>query len=166
VELHVASSDDRSEVSTDLRDSFLVQHAAICAEKEYANPFEASESARFLEELFNAGLNGGWAFYGRLRVDGETVAWILGLLHDREFYWWRPAYHPDWKSLSPGKVLLALMLEHGLESRWKKIHFHGGMQRYKLAWKPDLPSMAQVTWYSPSVRSSGLRYYDRLVGSS
>jgi len=165
VEFWAASSTETTAVASDLRERFLVQHAIVCREKGYPDPFARPEAGSFLQFLFTTGLEEGFSFYGSLRVGGESIAWILGLVHQQALYWWRPAYHSEWKGLSPGKVLLASTLEYAISRGWKKVHFHAGGQPYKLAWKPDLPSMSSVTWYPPGVRSSTLSWYDRLAGT-
>jgi CelD/BcsL family acetyltransferase involved in cellulose biosynthesis len=165
VEFHVASAAEIDWVRKDLADRFLVQHALLCREKRYPDPFGASEAFSFLESVFSKGLEEGWAFYGSLLVEGESIAWILGLVHERELYWWRPAYHSEWKEYSPGKVLLASTLEHAIARGLQRVHFHAGAQPYKLAWKPNLPGTSSVSWYARGVRSSTLAWYDRLAGT-
>jgi len=165
VEFRVASSTDAAAVTSDLRERFVVQHAILCREKGYSDPFAGPEAVSFLDSLFASGLADAFSFYGSLRLGGESIAWILGLVHRKELYWWRPAYHSEWKDLSPGKVLLASTLEHAISRGWKKLHFHAGSQPYKLAWRPDLPSTSSLSWYPPGVRSSTLSWYDRLAGT-
>jgi CelD/BcsL family acetyltransferase involved in cellulose biosynthesis len=165
VRFWVAASGDAAAVNVELHQRFLTQHAIVCREKGYRDPFAGTEGASFLERLFATGLESGSSFYGSLRVGEESIAWILGFVHRDEFYWWRPAYHTERKALSPGKVLLASMLEYAVGRGWKKVHFHAGSQPYKLAWKPDFPSTSSVSWYPPGVRSSTLSWYDRLAGT-
>jgi CelD/BcsL family acetyltransferase involved in cellulose biosynthesis len=165
VEFRVSSAAEIDTVAGDLAERFLVQHALLCREKQYADPFGAPEALAFLESVFSKGIEEGWALYGSLRVEGESIAWILGLVHERELYWWRPAYHSEWKEYSPGKVLLASTLEHAIERGLQRVHFHAGAQRYKLAWKPDLPPTSSLSWYARSLRSSTIAWYDRLAGT-
>jgi CelD/BcsL family acetyltransferase involved in cellulose biosynthesis len=165
VEFRVASVTEIDSVMKDLAERFLVQHALLCREKHYQDPFGAPEALSFLESVLVKGLEEGWAFYGSLLVGGESIAWILGLLHQRELYWWRPAYHCEWKEYSPGKVLLASTLEHAIARGLQRVHFHAGAQPYKLAWKPELPRTSSVSWYARGVRSSTLAWYDRLAGT-
>jgi len=165
VEFWVASRADTVAVTSELRDGFLVNHAIVCREKGYADPFEGRDAAAFLDSVFTRGIEDGWAFYGALRVAGESIAWILGLVHRQELYWWRPTYHMEWQGFSPGKVLLALTLELAIARAWKRVHFHAGSQPYKLAWKPNLPSTSSVSWYPPGVRAATLSWYDRLAGT-
>lgn len=102
------------------------------------------------------------AHFSALTVAGEPIAWHLGILFRGELYWWFPTYDPSWASFSPGKVLLARLLEHGLAARWSRVHFLTGGHDYKLAWRPRPADLATVRWFAPSLHGRLLGIYDRL----
>lgn len=150
----------------DFRSGFLPSYFAVWDGRPEGNLLRQPGLADFLVRLITEGLPGGWAHYSVLRVDGRPVAWHLGLAGPGELYWWFPTYDPAWEDLSPGKVLLARLLEQGLARGVRRIHFLTGAQPYKLAWKPESPELRTVRWHSPSLRGRLLALYDRRAGAA
>jgi CelD/BcsL family acetyltransferase involved in cellulose biosynthesis len=157
------ATSDMDAARADFVDGFLPAYAAVWDGRPEGNLLRQPGLADFLSSLVSEGLPGGWAHYAVLRLDSQPIAWHLGLI-DRErgaLYWWFPTYEPAREVLSPGKALLARLLEHCLEHGLRRVHFLTGGQPYKLAWKPDIPELRTVRWHSPSLRGHLLGLYDR-----
>lgn len=158
VDLWVADPTEADAALADFRARFLPAYHV--AREGQPDLFQLPGVEDFATRLLREGLPGGWAHYSALQVDGQPVAWHLGLLDRGDLYWWLPTYDPAWESFSPGKALLARLLEHGIARGLRRVHFLTGGQPYKLAWKPDLPELRTVRWHSPSVRGHLLALYD------
>ncbi|MGH9347688.1 MAG: GNAT family N-acetyltransferase [Vicinamibacterales bacterium] len=102
----------------------------------------------------------GWGHLSVLRVGSKPVAWHLGVFDAGALYWWVPAHAPEYEPLSPGKVLLASLVAHGIESGWRSIHFLTGTQPYKLAWRPEMSPRSSVRWHAPTLVGTMLHRYD------
>src|SRR5262245_61781950 len=94
--------------------------------------------AGFVERIIEDGVQAGWARYHRLSVDGRSIAWHVGLAFRDRWYWWIPAHDQSRAAFSPGKVLLALLIEQAIQSGVSELHLLTGAQRYKLDWKPNV----------------------------
>ena len=71
-----------------------------------------------------------------------------------------PAHDVEWQAFSPGKVLLARLIEQAIEHRVDAVHFLTGAQRYKLDWKPEVRNLSAVRWHAPSAKGAALAWYD------
>lgn len=160
VTVWVAGPDDTAVAVGDFRERFTPAYRELWRERPGGDPFLQPGFAQFAERLLSEGLAGGWAHYAVLRVAGSAVAWHLGLLHHRELYWWLPTYDAAWANLSPGKVLLAKLIEYAIARKWTRLHFLTGNQSYKLAWKPDLPELRTIRWRASGPRAAVLAWYD------
>lgn len=116
--------------------------------------------AGFVERVVDEGVRGGWAHYDVLTLAGTPIAWHIGLTFRDGTYWWIPTHDAAWQRFSPGKVLLALFIEHAAASGIKSVHFLTGAQQYKLAWKPVSVALSSVRWHAPSFKGTALAVYD------
>lgn len=142
--------------------AFQAAYAAQWRDTPSGSLLDRPGVAAFLRRLLVAEAAGGLAHFSALSVGGQPIAWHLGIVDRNELYWWFPTYDPAWARFSPGKVLLARLLEHGLAAGWQRVHFLTGGHDYKLAWRPEPADLATVRWFSPSVAGRGLALYDRL----
>lgn len=115
----------------------------------------------FLVRVIADGLPQGWAQFAVLSLDGRPLAWHLGFVEARDWYWWMPTYDPAQAQFSPGKVLLARLIEAAVTARVERLHLQAGAQPYKMAWRPVLPELVTVRAYGTSVRGRLLQGYDR-----
>lgn len=114
----------------------------------------------FLARVLTHGVARGWTHYAALRVNGESIAWHIGLADRQRLFWWIPAHRPDWESFAPGKVLLAAIIEELCAGGWRELHFLAGAHAYKLAWQPEAGELTALRWYAPGVRGRLLSWYD------
>jgi CelD/BcsL family acetyltransferase involved in cellulose biosynthesis len=120
----------------------------------------------FVTRVVRDGVAAGWGHYTALLLDGQTIAWHVGLLDRNELYWWLPAHDPSWESLSPGKVLLSMLIDHGIQQGWTRIHLLTGGHRYKLNWRPEPVELCALRWYSPTMRGRLFSVYDHFRRAS
>ena len=116
----------------------------------------------FAERVITEGLRDGWAHYASLRVDGEPIAWHLGLADRGRIYWWLPMHRTEWEPYAPGKVLLASIIEHLCQAGWREVHFGTCGHAYKLAWRPVSPDLRVMRWHAPGPRGTVFSWYDAM----
>jgi|SRR5262245_46362812 len=119
-----------------------------------------------LARVLTDGVAHGWGHFAALRVNGESIAWHVGLVDRGRLYWWIPAHRADWESFAPGKVLLAALIEHLVEARWRELHFLTGAHAYKLAWRPAARDLRVVRWHSTRLKGRLLSWYDTIRQSA
>ena len=145
---------------TDFRAHFARAYRGVWAEQP--NLFDRPGFPEFAERILRDGIPAGWGQYAVLRVSGTPVAWHLGLVHERTLYWSFPTYDKAWEHFSPGKVLLAKLIEDAIARGWTTLHFLTGGQPYKLAWRPERPGLRAIRWRSPGFRRALFAVYDAL----
>jgi CelD/BcsL family acetyltransferase involved in cellulose biosynthesis len=162
VSLWMAGADDAEIVIRDFRELFTPVYRHLWRERPEGDLFNRPGFSEFAERLIVDGLPAGWAKYAVLRVAGAPVAWHLGLFHERQLYWWLPTYDRAWENFSPGKILLAKLLEYGISEGWTNVHFLTGGQAYKRAWRPQLPELRTLRWGAPGIRGALYSWYDTI----
>lgn len=165
VRLRIYAPSEGESVRHDVVENFLPHHSRISFAKDYSDPFLEPRMTEWLFDLCKVGVPEGWCVYSTLSVGDNPVAWVVGFLLDRNFYFWRPTYALEWKAFSPGKVLLFMLIEHAFSADWRAIHFHTGDQSYKFAVRPDFLSIKSITRPSPGIRGTLLGFYDRVCAN-
>lgn len=158
--LWIAAPGYEQELRDDFDSQFLAAYEQNGRRRPERNLLRSPGVREFAARVALDGVPAGWAHYAALRLSGRSIAWHLGLFYRNELYWWLPAYDPAFENFSPGKVLLALLIEHGLRNGWSRIHFLTGGHRYKLDWNPEPLDLRAVRWHSPTWRGTLLRTYD------
>jgi CelD/BcsL family acetyltransferase involved in cellulose biosynthesis len=79
----------------------------------------------------------GLVHFSVLRLDGRPVSYHFGFIHNRRFYFYKPAYDPDYENLSPGKVHVAMLIAAGCDASWDVFDFLLGDESYKYAWTSE-----------------------------
>jgi CelD/BcsL family acetyltransferase involved in cellulose biosynthesis len=159
VSLQVAGAADTTGALDEVRARMWPAWASAMATRGWAL-YRRPGLRAFCERVVAEGLSAGYAAFAVLRVAGASVAWHLGFQHAGRLYWWLPAHEPRWEPYSPGKVLLARLLEHLARAGWAEVHFQSGAQPYKMAWRPGLADIAALRWYAPGARRTVLAAYD------
>jgi CelD/BcsL family acetyltransferase involved in cellulose biosynthesis len=93
-------------------------------------------------------LPAGRLHFSRLQCGDETVAWHFGFLHHGVLHWYKPTYQKDFSPFSPGKLLLAKVIEEGIRLGWQAVDFGPGMEPYKLHWANESTEMFRWEWNS------------------
>jgi CelD/BcsL family acetyltransferase involved in cellulose biosynthesis len=160
VSFWVASQAESDFALSDFRERFLPVYSSIWNQHPAGNFFQKPGVTEFVERVISEGILDGWAHYSSLCVSGVPIAWLIGLFYRQTLYYWIPTYDLRWQNFSPGKVLLARLVEYGIARGWNRINFLTGAQDYKMAWNPGLLKLRSLRWYSPGIRGRSFRLYD------
>ena len=88
----------------------------------------------------------GILHFSRLLCGNQVIAWHFGFLHHGVLHWYKPTYRKQFAHLSPGKLLLAKVIEEGIRRGWKAVDYGPGMEPYKLQWANDSAEMFRWEW--------------------
>jgi CelD/BcsL family acetyltransferase involved in cellulose biosynthesis len=157
----VAGQTESRYALADFRENFLPAYGSIWDEHSAGNFFQKPGVTEFVQRVISEGILDGWAHYSSLRVSGVPIAWLIGLFYRQTLYYWIPTYDVRWQNFSPGKVLLARLVEYGIARGWNHINFLTGAQDYKMAWNPGLLKLRSLRWYSPGILGRSFRFYDK-----
>jgi len=99
--------------------------------------------------------------YYQLLFDGIPVAYRLGFLHQGTYYAWHTSFNPDYRKYYPGILIMALMIQHFMDSDVVQINFMAGEYGWKLDWKQERKIEANYMFTSPPDNVAGflLHYY-------
>ncbi len=156
----VFGSGETADAHRSFLSEFVPAHAEVWGDRPAGNVLDSAHVLAFATRLVMEGVDPGWTHFSRLTIGGEAVAWHLGLLHRGELYIWMPTHRVAWNAVSPGKLLLTRLIEHGLASGWSTVHFQTGAQDYKRAWTDDDAGLRAIRWSSPTVKGHLLELYD------
>jgi CelD/BcsL family acetyltransferase involved in cellulose biosynthesis len=93
--------------------------------------FMRPEIAGFFERVAHAFAPLGWLRVDFLEVGDRAVASTFSFEVEGRFYLYNSAYEPDAARLSPGLILVSLLLESAVERGMKVFDFLRGPERYK-----------------------------------
>lgn len=96
--------------------------------------FQKPEIRTFFKSLSGVAQAQGKLHFSRLKVGDDIWHWHYGFMHRGSLLWYKPTYNPDFSKYSPGKVHLALLIEHCLENGGVEIDFGYGAEPYKFLW--------------------------------
>jgi CelD/BcsL family acetyltransferase involved in cellulose biosynthesis len=161
ITLWMAGHAESSSALSDFRENFLRAYGSMWNQHPAGNFFQKPGVTDFVERVISEGVRDGWAHYSSLCVSGVPIAWLIGLFYRKALYYWIPTYDVRWQNFSPGKILVARLVEQAIARSWNRINFLTGAQPYKMAWNPRVLQMRSVRWYSPGVRGRSFRLYDR-----
>jgi CelD/BcsL family acetyltransferase involved in cellulose biosynthesis len=162
VRLWVATATDGAEALTDWQTFGAPAYRDVWARRTTRNTTWRPGFDEFLARVLTEGVATGWGHYSALRMNGESIAWHIGLADRGRLYFWIPAFQSSWQSFSPGKVLLAALIEHLARALWRELHFLTGEHAYKLVWRPDRCDLRAVRWHAPGLRGAIFSWYDTL----
>ena len=158
--LHVAEAGDAAVALDDLANGFLPVYHANWRARPAGSMFDRAGVLDFARRVIDEGTREGWAEYGRMTVNGNPVAWYVGLVHRESFYLWITTYDSAYQEFSPGRLLLALIIQRCIGRGVHFLHLLTGDQHYKREWRPDPSNLRSVRWHAPSVKGTALAWYD------
>jgi CelD/BcsL family acetyltransferase involved in cellulose biosynthesis len=161
VSLWTPAVDELRSVMEDFKVRFLPAYHQQWDHRPEGNQLRHAGVVDFLERVLRDGLAEGWAHYLALQVNGQSIAWHIGLEFRQHLYWWVPTHDPAWNDFSAGKILLARTIEQAIIKRYEALHFLTGGHAYKLAWKPESRQRYSVRWHAPHWKGWLLAHYDQ-----
>ncbi len=129
---------------------------------EVPNPFDRPATIRVIEALNDAPDVRCKVVLARLRAGGRTVAQHLGLQYNDVLSWWFPVYDPELPGLSPGRLLLWLIIQHSADDGIRLIDYGEGEAQYKRQFSTESIQLGQAIWNAGPVLSMPTRVWQSL----
>ena len=108
--------------------------------------FQTPGTLSWYRALIERYLPTGMLHFSRLLYGGEPIAWHFGFLHHGILHWYKPTYRKNFAHLSPGKVLLAQVIQEGICQGWKAVDYGPGTEAYKQQWANECSDMFRWEW--------------------
>lgn len=160
LELWVATPAEVADALADFRDRFLSAYRRVWSDSSAGMMFDRPGVGAFAERVVAEGVAGEWGQYAVLKAGAREVAWHVGLEYRRACYWWIPTYDVEFREFSPGRLMVALMIERCIRHGITSLHFLTGDHHYKREWRPDPSDLRSVRWHAPSAKGTALAWYD------
>ena len=135
-------SNDNSTHSIFLESLFSL-HQKRSAERALESSFKGSRVEKLHRQLLEE--KDGVRFYG-LRLNHRLVAVIYGFEFCKRFFYYQVAHDPDYNDLSPGSVLLFLVIEDCCSRGVTEFNFLQGNEGYKAIWTHESRILYQIVF--------------------
>ena len=93
-----------------------------------------------------------------LKLDSKTIALHYGFVFGGRYYWYTPAFDPEYQKFSPGKLLLSRTIKSAMGRGIKTFDLLRGEERYKFFWTNKKIDLYRFIFLKKS-RASRLNYY-------
>src|SRR5205823_6441631 len=115
--------------------------------------FSSSESARrFYAEAARRMASRGWLDLSTLELDDRPLAFCLGFVYDRTYYYYLPAFDPDFARYGPSAALLAHLIERAYGLGLREVDFMLGDEPYKSQWATGGRTTCRLLLAAPGAR--------------
>lgn len=144
-------------------DNLFKQHKSRSAERNIASSFSGNRVEKFHKMLVTNSPN--VRFYG-LQVNNKLISIIYGYEYSNIFYYYQVSHDPEFYKLSPGSVLLHLVLEDCCKRGLKEFNFLQGDENYKEGWTKKSRSLYHCVLKMDTIRAhllDGLDNWKRMV---
>lgn len=130
--------EELGEVSLKVYSPADIPQAMLALDKllqEHSRHWPDSYKAPFFHRaLVKHALAAGLLHFSELVVGGEVVSWHLGFCEGERFYWYMPAYLPQYQNYSPGKIHLFLCIDEAIKKGVRIFDLLKGDEGYKSQW--------------------------------
>jgi CelD/BcsL family acetyltransferase involved in cellulose biosynthesis len=111
-----------------------------------------AENRHFFENLYSAACKKGWLNIWLLKIKDEPVAYEYHLTYRNKAYALRADFNEEYKNLSPGSTLNAMIIKKYFEKGIQEYDLCGHADDYKLSWtssvrKHSIFVIYKDTWY-------------------
>ncbi|MES2304385.1 MAG: GNAT family N-acetyltransferase [Gemmatimonadota bacterium] len=132
---------------------FAARHTERWRDHGDSAEFAEPEAVQRLIEVMARAARAGYGRVGTLRVSGELVAVHLAFRWRDTQYSWRMAHDAAWQQLSPGRLLLALMIEDAFAGGCASYDLGRGTEDYKHLWETTMRPLYRITFPGQSWRA-------------
>jgi CelD/BcsL family acetyltransferase involved in cellulose biosynthesis len=82
--------------------------------------------------------------FSTVRCGAMDVSYHFGFFSGGWLQWYRPTYRPEYAAFSPGKIHVALLIEHGYKAAWQGVDFLLGEDPYKAMWSNETLDVVRI----------------------
>jgi CelD/BcsL family acetyltransferase involved in cellulose biosynthesis len=119
-----------------LAEAFAIEHSGWKARAGSAIASQP-ETESFYTEIASWAAENGWLRLIFLRLDGRAIAFHLALEHRGAYFPLKGGFDPEFRALSPGKLIIHATLERAFTVGLERYEFLGAFDAYKRRWATD-----------------------------
>lgn len=136
--------------------TFATLHTERWAGRGDSAEFATPDAVTRLTAIIRDAAAAEWARVGTLRLSGEIVAVHLAFRWRERQFSWRMAHNAHWQAMSPGRLLLSLMVEEAFANGCQQYDLGRGKEEYKRLWPTEARPLSRIV-------SSGRSWRARLA---
>ena len=121
------------EVEKTLGDTFRL-HDARWFDRFTTTPYSRSVGRAFFREIAEAYANRGLLDLATLELDDRAIAFSFSFRYPGRYYYYIPAFDPQFASYSPGTLLMIHLMEMAFDKGLNYFDFMKGDEGYKWQW--------------------------------
>jgi CelD/BcsL family acetyltransferase involved in cellulose biosynthesis len=145
--------DSAASIAADALAGALAMKRLQYRETQVPDPFASPSNLALMEVLKATPGQECRLVLTRLRAGDRTLAQHLGLQYKDVLSWWFPAYDRDAKGVSPGRLLLWLMIQHASNHAIGLIDYGEGEAQYKRQFSTGRLRLGRALWSASNLRS-------------
>lgn len=123
-------------------------HRDRWAKKETFTPFENDTFIQFHQTMAITAAKRGWLGLYRLRVADTTIATVYGFHHKNKFYDYQHGLDNEWSKYSPGRQLIAYIIQSCIKDKYVEYDFLSGNESYKFSWTQIVRYNKSLLWHN------------------
>lgn len=116
---------------------FLLHHQARWKRRGLPGAFVGKRRKSFHREWVVRAAEAGMLRLAGLRVDGNPAGALYAMVWGKSCYFYQSGFSPEFKSLSPGTLLVADAIRRSIDEGLEVFDFLRGDEPYKRRWKPQ-----------------------------
>jgi CelD/BcsL family acetyltransferase involved in cellulose biosynthesis len=119
------------------------------------------QDRKFISRIASLFADSGWLSLHTLRIDKQLIAYNLGFKYDNRYYLYSPSYDSEFKSNSPGLLLIKHTIQECFQDVIEEYDFLQGEERYKLVWANKFRRIQKVLLFHHGWISLILFFYEK-----
>ena len=124
--------------------TFATLHTERWAGRGDSAEFATPNAVTRLTAIIRDAAAAEWARVGTLRLSGEIIAVHLAFRWRERQFSWRMAHNAQWQAMSPGRLLLSLMVEEAFASGCQQYDLGRGEEPYKRLWPTEGRPLSRI----------------------
>lgn len=124
--------------------TFATLHTERWAGRGDSAEFASPDAVTRLTSIVRDAAAAQWARVGTLRLSGEIIAVHLAFRWRERQFSWRMAHDAHWQAMSPGRLLLSLMVEEAFAGGCQQYDLGRGEEEYKRLWPTEARPLSRI----------------------
>lgn len=120
--------------------------------------FFADEKARYFHKTFSKYcLENGWLNISYIRLNGTPISYLVGYRYDNKYLAYNSAYLPEYKRLSPGKLVLHETIKRCFHENIQEVDLLRGDTYIKNLWTEKKRTNYRIVFFNRGLRAKLLK---------
>jgi CelD/BcsL family acetyltransferase involved in cellulose biosynthesis len=123
---------------------------------------QVQKQAKFYLNLCESAQKQGWLHLSFLRLDQNPIAYNLGLIRNKTYYYKKTSFDGRYKEASPSTVLRAKLVEDLIKSGVREIDFSDEPYAWQRRWTDSFRWHKSVVIYNKTIKAAFYSVYNRV----